>query len=311
MHWRSHVYRTERIVDLMARMSVDDSVQRDPRITKLAKLTGWSRRETLGCLVMDVWPITYDQRTAVIAADLVDLAAGLDGFAQYMVDADLATWVRGNRKVRISGAEERIEYLDHKRKAGRVGGLRSAESRNKNPSSGGSTPQAAGNPPVPSPVPVPASSPVPVLEEKNSAAPLAGGAFDLFKGKVDAAMGDVGKARARKPKKPFECTAQERHFAMFVLAKVGSRNGVSYTGTDEHVRLIVNQIRNGVTVDDMRKVLGYCSIALKWSEKPELTIYLRPETLFGPQTISKYLDPARSWWNTQGLELEPIPMEAA
>lgn len=292
----------------MARMSVDDSVQRDPRITKLAKLTGWTRRETLGCLVMDVWPITYDQRTAIVAADLIDLAAGMDGFAQYMVDSGLATWARGSRKIRIGGAEERIEYLDHKRKAGRVGGLRSGESRNKNPSSGGSTPQAAGNPPVPPPVPVPASSPVPVLEEKNSAAPSAGGTpeFEAFKTLVDRKVEERVKARKPKPKKPFECTAIERHSALFVLAKVGSRNGVTYTGTDDHVRLIVNQIRNGITVDDMRKVLGYCAIALKWSEKPDMDAYLRPETMFGPKTISRYLDPARSWFDKQGLELEPI-----
>jgi len=38
----------------MARMSIDDTIARDPRITVLAKLLGWTRRETVGCLVAEV-----------------------------------------------------------------------------------------------------------------------------------------------------------------------------------------------------------------------------------------------------------------
>jgi DnaT DNA-binding domain len=152
----------------MARMAIDDSVQRDPRITKLANLLGWSRRETLGCLVQDVWPICYDQRTAEVVAELVDLAANRDGFSAAMVESGLAKWLRGNRKVAISGAGERIAYLDHKSEAGRVGGLKSGESRRAkltnaskqtNHSFGSS--EARGNPPDPVPSPVP--DPVPVV----------------------------------------------------------------------------------------------------------------------------------------------------
>lgn len=180
----------------MARMSVDDSVARDPRITKLSKLAGWSRRETVGCLVSDVWPITYDQKTPTVSADLVDMAAGQDGFAQLMVDAELARWVRGNRKVRISGAEERLKYLADKSTAGRVGGLKSAEVRNKTSSSAGSTPQAERNPPVPDPVLVPSPVPDPVLVQKKigaSAAPSAvvQGAVDAFDGYYRRTHGDA------------------------------------------------------------------------------------------------------------------------
>jgi hypothetical protein len=176
----------------MARMSIDDMVARDPRITVLAKLIGWSRRETLGCLVGDVWPITYDQRTHLISERVIDAAAGLDGFAKAMVEAELATRDRSG-KVRIGGAKERIKYLDKKTRAGREGGLKSAESRRKaskqTSSSGGSTPQAAGNPPVPdpSPVPVPDPSPVPVPEEGDSPPARAPSLqLELVKGKVDA-----------------------------------------------------------------------------------------------------------------------------
>jgi hypothetical protein len=169
----------------MARMSIDDMVQRDPRITKLAMKVGWSRRETTGCLVLDIWPICYDQRESAISADLVDIAAGAPGFAAAMVECDLADWVRGNRKVRIRGAQERIEYLDHKKRAGRVGGIKSAESRNKNSSTGGSTTQAAGNPSVPDSASVPVNK-----RESGSPAGLA-----LLFDKVDTATGDVGQER--------------------------------------------------------------------------------------------------------------------
>lgn len=173
----------------MARMSIDDMVVRDPRVTKLAALVGWSRREVVGCLVMDVWPICYDQRESVIASDLVDIASGHDGFAAAMVECGLAEWARGNRKVRIKGARERIEYLDHKRKSGSVGGLRSAESRRKNSSTAASSAQARGNPPVPDPSPSPVPDPVPVPEEREAATAPRSPALLELTAKVDAATG--------------------------------------------------------------------------------------------------------------------------
>jgi hypothetical protein len=152
-------------------MSIDDMVVRDPRITKLSTLVGWSRRETVGCLILDVWPICYDQRESVIVADLIDIAAGLVGFADAMVRSGLAERLRGNRKIRIKGAQERIEYLDHKKAAGRVGGLKSAESRSQSSSTRGSTPQARGNPSVPDSASAPDKPTAPVPEEKGAALP--------------------------------------------------------------------------------------------------------------------------------------------
>lgn len=155
----------------MARMSIDDKVCRDPRITVLAGALGWSRRETVGCLILDVWPICYDQECHLISERIIDAAAGRDGFAQLMIECELATRDRSG-KVRVSGAKERIEYLNHKKRAGRQGGIKSAISRDKyakqTSSTGGSTTQAVGNPPVPDPVPpiatVNTNGPVPVAD---------------------------------------------------------------------------------------------------------------------------------------------------
>jgi hypothetical protein len=160
-------------------MSIDDKVGRDPRVTMLALAVGWSKRELVGCLVLDVWPLCYDQESAVVSERIIDAAAAHPGFAQAMVECELASRDRSG-KVRINGAAERIKYLDHKKKAGREGGLKSAESRAKSPkqrpSNGeadvkqtSSKTQAAGNPSVPDTVPDSAPDPdtapdgVPVL----------------------------------------------------------------------------------------------------------------------------------------------------
>ena len=178
----------------MARMSIDDMVGRDPRITMLAQTLGWSRREVVGCLVSDVWPIVYDQRTELISERVIDAAAGHVGFAAALIECELATRDRSG-KVVIKGARERIKYLDHKTEAGRQGGLKSAESRHKNSSKrqasgeadvkhGGSTGQAAGNPPSPVPDSAPDPVPAPAQEVRE---PAPAGALQSLKAKVDKA----------------------------------------------------------------------------------------------------------------------------
>jgi hypothetical protein len=132
----------------MARMSIDDKFLRDPRVRVLAKLCGWSVRETRGAL-LDVWAVTYDQVTPLLSGAVIDMAAEHEGFTEKLIEAELGARDRSG-KVRIVGAKKRIEYLDHKKRAGRQGGLKSAEQRTKEvkqtSSSGGSTPQSAGNP---------------------------------------------------------------------------------------------------------------------------------------------------------------------
>lgn len=273
----------------MARMSIDDKVSRDPRITMLAELLGWSRREVLGCLIMDVWPVCYDQETHLVSERLIDVSAKHPGFAAAMIDCELAARDRSG-KVLVRGAKERVAYLNRKREAGREGGVKSAESRGSIPkhpvkhtsSTGGSTPQAPGNPipTVPDTASASVSDPAWVEDqEKNSARPPAGG------------------SRPRKSK-PTEPTAAEVAVVATVLERLGKHTGTRYSGASEHTRLIVARLRDGLVEMDLRKVIAYCALGsgLGWAEKPEMFPYLRPETLFGPKTIAKYLDPARSWF---------------
>jgi hypothetical protein len=145
----------------MARMSIDDSVARDPRITLLATKLGWSRRETVGCLVQDVWPICYDQVAHVISPKLVDIAANRVGFAAAMIECELASTDRSGR-IRIRGAKDRVKYIKDKQDAGREGGLKSGESRAKRRKQNAKQREAAGNPP---------DNPIPIVPEPPDSDP--------------------------------------------------------------------------------------------------------------------------------------------
>lgn len=148
----------------MARMSIDDKFPRDPRVRRLAARLGWSRQQAMGALI-DVFAICYDRETDLLPAVDVDVAAEQPGFADLMFEVDLAEQVRG--RVRIRGAKERIKYLDKKVEAGRVGGLKSAETRRNKAKQNRSTLQAPVNPPDPVPDVVPDPVPVPDLPDPD------------------------------------------------------------------------------------------------------------------------------------------------
>lgn len=113
----------------------------------------------------------------------------------------------------------------------------------------------------------------------------------------DGDEGPVGpdSRASRKGPKAKGYSAAELEAVSVVLGKLSDRSGVAYRGGAEHTAMIVARLRDGVTVWDMRRVIAYCAERLGWEDKPEMRTYLRPETLFGPKTIAKYLEPARSW----------------
>lgn len=274
----------------MARMSIDDMFLRDPRVRILAAECGWNKYETRGRL-LDVFAIVYDRVDSggdtVLTPDEVDLAADFPGLAERMVKVGLAE--RARHGVRIRGAKDRTKYLETREESGRRGGIKSGESRrNKAKVTSKVTfdkNEGRANPPDPVPVPddppVPDPPPDPQISEKIPTSLTAVG------------HPSISKSRRKRPK-PHEPTESERSDALEVLGKLGERNGVRYTGTDQHVRLIAKHLRDGVTKLELRAVVAYCAFTLEWSSDEKMRRYLTPETLFGPNTIAKYLDPARS-----------------
>jgi uncharacterized phage protein (TIGR02220 family) len=114
-----------------------------------------------------------------------------------------------------------------------------------------------------------------------------------------APLEPAAKPRGRR-KREVNATDAERDAAARVLAKLGERNGVKYRGSDAHLRLIVGRLRDGFSELDLRKVIAYCAEPRSnggkgWEDDENMRQYLAPETLFGPETFQKYIDPARSW----------------
>jgi uncharacterized phage protein (TIGR02220 family) len=254
----------------MARMSIDDKFLRDPRVARLARALGWSRYEARGRL-LDVFAVCYDLETDVLRAEDIDTAAEHPGLADEMFAVDLAVNVRGG--LRIRGAGKRIEYLGAKREAGRLGGLKSGESRRLSAKHPRSNNEAPPNPPDPVPdlPPDPVPDPVPDQERRDLVAPH--------------------PARGRRAGKPASSPA-DHAVVMRILGKLGEHNGVRYGGAAQHVKLIAARLRDGLTEWQLRAVVAFC--ADEWKADEKMRKYLRPETLFGPESIAKYLDPACS-----------------
>lgn len=185
----------------MARMSIDDMIVRDTRIDRLAKLCGWSRRETRACLE-DVWALCYDRVVPYLDAEDIEVTAArdavsppacADGFVAALRAVGLARdataadrhflrkdgtrvpWPDQNWRGRVylSGASERVGYLLTKRTAGSEGGVRSGESRRSKAkqcfASASSETQARGNPSSSAS----SSAPDSVPEEPETRSPLA------------------------------------------------------------------------------------------------------------------------------------------
>ena len=149
----------------MARMSIDDGLGRDPRLDDLADLCGWTRRETAGCLQLDIWPLCYDRVTPNITPREINIAANRGtpspvkhqgGFAAALIKSGLArrstpndtsfVWSRDGHadvaipwrdtewrgRVYVRGAAERISYLLKQRESGRIGGSKNKDHGDKN-----------------------------------------------------------------------------------------------------------------------------------------------------------------------------------
>lgn len=106
---------------------------------------------------------------------------------------------------------------------------------------------------------------------------------------------ELSRSKRKAKAKPDSPTELELASVRTVLGKLTARNGVAYQGSKEHTRLIVARLREGYSEMDLRGVIGYCATELGWRDKPDMLPYLRPETLFGPETFTRYVEPARAW----------------
>lgn len=90
-------------------------------------------------------------------------------------------------------------------------------------------------------------------------------------------------------------SAEELATVTLVLSKLSDRNGCAYQASAKHTALVVSRLRAGYSAWDMRRVIAYCADELGWQDKPDMKAYLRPETLFGPEAMERYVYAARVW----------------
>lgn len=95
-----------------------------------------------------------------------------------------------------------------------------------------------------------------------------------------------------KPKSSLECKPQELEAIQRVLAKLAEVTREPYGGSVEHQRCVLNRMKEGVHELELRAIIAF--VADEWEGKPEMSMYLRPETLFGVRTIHRYLPKARA-----------------
>lgn len=236
----------------MTRLSIDSKIQRDPRFKMLATALNISLHEARSrCL--DVWFVCYDRRAEAVPARWIDTAADFPGFADGLVAADLAE-LDGNL-VRVRGVDQRVTYLRNADERGRQGGLKSGESRRVKRSKGTlritrSTRFAKSNPTAAAIAPAVAVA-------------VAGALSELRDHDRDG---------------------------LAVLEALGRYTGIPYRGAKPHLRLIAARMADGASALDLRKVAWFCAMKLGWQHDEKMRRYLRPETLYGPQTIARYLD---------------------
>jgi hypothetical protein len=109
----------------------------------------------------------------------------------------------------------------------------------------------------------------------------------------------IAGPRSTKPTKAETLLVRYREVALEVLAHLGAKNGVKYQGSKEHVRLLARLLDEGVAKADLVAICEYAATAkvaggLGWLDDANMRSNLRPETLFGPETHTRYLEPARS-----------------
>jgi hypothetical protein len=99
----------------------------DPRYAVLAKLAGLVDRDTALIKCARLWSLCTDLNTRVLSKMLIDAHMGIDGFADFLVQSDLAE--ETPKGFRIRGAKGRTEWLGKRKKAGQLGGVASGSKR--------------------------------------------------------------------------------------------------------------------------------------------------------------------------------------
>lgn len=116
----------------------------------------------------------------------------------------------------------------------------------------------------------------------------------------------AARPRSRTKAKPSDLSPAETASVARVLDKLSRETGVEFRASSKnHQRLVVGRLRDGVTESELVGVIVYCvdpePAGLGWLGNPKMRPFLRPDTLFGPTTIDRYLPAARALMRASGV----------
>ncbi len=269
----------------MASVRIEDEAFSDARYLILAARAGLADADHARGKMALLWRQCTMAGTYVLDEDFVTAVLGPNGVTA-LVKAHLGEETPDG--IRIRGTEGRIEWLERIRENGRKGGRKSAEA-NKRAASGSAPGAATGS--------VQAANIEPESNPLTLALALAP------QNQKEPPLPPKGVDRARPARPPRGFTAEQRAVAAKVLGYFTKRSGAAYQGADPHVRLITARLAERLTVHDLQCVVAYAweETGLGWSTgtnaagKP-MAAWFTPETLFGPNKIHQYLEPARKWF---------------
>lgn len=171
----------------MARVSLDSEMFGDTRFAYLAQLLGMADPDTARMKCARVWhECTLRGRPALPAAT-IDLAAGIPGFADRLVEAELARPQKG--LIYVCGTRGRIEWFQSRKENGKLGGAatrkawKEKKAANSHTLTEGHVPMAPGKGLATASSSPPSSSSYP--EEDTGASPAAQPSFVLTPSKPE------------------------------------------------------------------------------------------------------------------------------
>lgn len=127
--------------------------------------------------------------------------------------------------------------------------------------------------------------------------------------KKNTLSGKPDVASAEKPE--LEGMKASNSGAREILDHLNDRTGCHYRAVESNLSLIRARLGEGYSVQDVKAVID--AKVSEWQSKPEMAVYLRPETLFGARKFSGYVGqverkaPGAGWWLNAGFS---SPFEA-
>jgi hypothetical protein len=249
------------------------------------------------------------RQTTVVTKRMADLIMG-EGGAEALVALGLASEVEGGIELGGRTAEKVQQWIgvrDRARAGGHARHEQAKESGSRSPT--GRFRSDADNDSSQTPADdqqtgQPETSESTSLNQHSSSASPSASASPRPEAEKNPPLPPKG-GRARKAGKG-QLTPEERELGLRILAAMTERNGVPYQGSEPHLKLIAGRMRDGVSYRDLRSVVAYCwhKTGLGWGDRVDgkgepMRRNMRPETLFGPEGIHRYLDPARDWFERE------------